>query len=45
MIEQGDYMVVNLASRIRDLPRIQQSASSDLDLVSGGQFQPKHIAR
>jgi hypothetical protein len=25
MIEQGDYMVVNLASRVRDLSRIQQS--------------------
>ena len=45
MIEQGDYMVTNLARRIRDLPRIQQSASSNLDMVSGGQFQPKHIAR
>jgi hypothetical protein len=36
-------MVVNLASRIKDLLRIQQSASSNLDMVSRGQFQPKHM--
>jgi hypothetical protein len=44
MIEQGDYMVVNLASRVRDLSRIQQSAKLQPRFGLWVQFQPKHIA-
>src|SRR5277367_640389 len=46
MIEQGDYMVVNLASIVGSgtSPEFSSQRNPNLDLVSGGQFQPKHIA-